>query len=183
MSTPPGITRILATSGTWSTLEEGADRAFEVTVESSVPRLVWAATGQGVFSEAWVQTVQAGSAATIPLVPTNLPGWLINGAGVDVSGGKHSHTYTVTIKPLDARGKPVKGKDIKITGVVVDKDGPATIDLDTLVPYTGSTCPTSGRRTSPTPRPRPRPRSRPRRTQRRQPRRQAPPPTRTSRTR
>jgi hypothetical protein len=121
--------------GTFATLESGASVASQMTITASQPFMSWG-DGNVYLSQPMVVTANAGVEIVVPLIPTNLSGWTLNGSIVDVSGGKQSHTYKITVKGLD--GSTQVGRDITYNNVVVP-NGSGTIDLDLVASYTGVT--------------------------------------------
>jgi lysophospholipase L1-like esterase len=134
MSTPAGITRIDCTLGVFSAQESGADLGAVVTVTASRPALVWAATGEVLFSDPYTVTAADGGAITVPLIPTDLAGWLIGGLPLEIADGEHTHTYDIKVQPVAtvAEGKTRKvGEPVYYKRVVVPADTDGALDLDT----------------------------------------------------
>lgn len=134
MSTPAGITRIDCTLGVFSAQESGADLGAVVTVTASRPALVWAATGEVLFSDPYTISAADGGAITVPLIPTDLDGWLVGGLPLEIADGEHTHTYDIKVQPVAtvAEGKTRKvGEPVYYKRVVVPADTEGALDLDT----------------------------------------------------
>jgi hypothetical protein len=123
-------TRRNVSLGNFSTFEEGASLPATVTVVSSVPFMTWSDGGDVFISQAYTVNVVSGSSVTISLIPTNLPGWTLNGQVVDVSGGAHTHSYKITAT--------VGGHSVVYDKVLVPS-GTGTLDVDTLAAITNDT--------------------------------------------
>jgi Cu/Ag efflux protein CusF len=137
MPLPAGIPKIPCTLGVGFGIEGGEALGATIKVTASVRGLVWAATGDAGVADALVLTVAPGASASFSLIPTDLAGWLLNGAAVDVSGGKQSHTYTVSVqwtKPPASGAVPVKvGTPFVIKNLVVPQSTVGTLDLDKAI--------------------------------------------------
>lgn len=135
MSTPTGITRVTCTSGTFSALESGIDLGALVTVASTRPYLVWEATGEVLLADPYTVTVAAGEEISIPLIPTDLTGWTLNGLPLDLADGEHSHGYNITVQAtVTIEGSTRKvGSPLAYSRVVVPADTVGSLDLDTAL--------------------------------------------------
>lgn len=139
MPLPAGIPTIPCSIGVGFGLEDVGTVALGVIVkvESSVRGLVWAATGDPGVSDPYTITVAPGSLTSsvdFSLIPTDLAGWLLNGAPVDASGGKQSHTYTISVQWTKAQSVgtiPVRvGAPFVWRNLVVPQATAGTLDLD-----------------------------------------------------
>lgn len=141
MARPSGIAVRTCTIGVGFGQESNADLGATITVKSSEPELVWAATGSPGVSDPVTITIEPGAEASFDLIPTDLTGWLKNGAPVDVSDGRQSHYYTITVqwtKP-DSFGRPKPVGPAMVYNRVVVPSGSTPLDLDTVVQWTGAT--------------------------------------------
>lgn len=139
MSTPAGITRRAVVVDLVSSIEAGEDLGVIVTVRSTVPELVWASTGDMLVSDVETVIGTPATQAQVPLIPTDLAGWTINGSPVDVSGGKQSHAYMVSVQPYrlnNVGGRIAVGSALTYKNVVVPS-GTDPIPLDSLVEWSG----------------------------------------------
>lgn len=139
MSTPAGITRRTLTADVLSTIESGADLGAVITAHATVPDLVWTATGEHLIADPATDTAAPGDAAEIDLIPTDLAGWAINGSPVDVTGGRPSHAYTISVQPFRLNptgGHTSVGNAFTYKNVLVPS-GDDALDLSTLVQWTG----------------------------------------------
>lgn len=145
MADPVGVTRREVTCGPFSTFESGEDLGVNITFQSTVPELVWAATGQPVVALKMQVQADTGGSASAFLIPTDLNGWLINGEAVIVDATHASHAYNVTVQPVEVVNgvRTAVGAQITYRNVVVPSgDGP--IDLDEVLTYSGLTGQTVG---------------------------------------
>ncbi|WGL50630.1 glycosyl hydrolase family 28-related protein [Nocardioides sp. BP30] len=113
---------------------------MDITVTSSRPFMTWAATGAGALGDSEVISIEPGVEQTFTLPVTDSSGWLIGGLPVDVTGGKQSHVYNLTLRPwmYGALGvKKYASATITLTGVAVPS-GSGTLDLDKAVATAGS---------------------------------------------
>lgn len=141
MSTPAGITRIPCTSGAFSAMESGSDLGAIITVAATRPALVWSATGEVLLADPYTLTVAPGEEISIPLIPTDLTGWTLNGLPLDLAEGEHSHGYTITVQAtLTSDGATRKvGNPLTYTRVVVPADTVGALDLDAALSTTAAT--------------------------------------------
>lgn len=135
MAMPAGITTRTLTFGAAFDLINGTDMSMQVLVDPS-RSMVWRATGSpGIAIQ---QTFDAGDGLQHEMdVPiTDQVGWGDgNGNLIDVSGGKQSHLYRVTIKYL-RNNRVVLTSESKWIAVPLGDGSP--IDLDDLIPASGA---------------------------------------------
>lgn len=135
MAMPAGITTRTLTFGAAFDLINGTDMSMQVLVDPS-RSMVWRATGSPAI--AIQQTFDAGDGLQHEMdVPiTDQVGWGDgNGNLIDVSGGKQSHLYRVTIKYL-RNNRVVLTSESKWIAVPLGDGSP--IDLDDLIPASGA---------------------------------------------
>lgn len=142
MSFPAGVPLRQCSLGPDFGLVSGADYGCDVVITSSRPFMTWAATGSGAIGDSVTETFDPGTEVTFPLPVTDQDGWVIGGLPVDVSNGKQSHVYTLTIKPWSYSGlggtkKYATDSIVKITNLQVPT-GDGVLDLDKAVATAGS---------------------------------------------
>lgn len=131
MSIPVFIPKRTVSFGPAYTIETGLTVTMDVTVKAS-RSLVWRPEGSPFLSLAATFAASAGAEASIELPVTDAVGWGDGAGGViDVSDGKHSHTYTATIE-YRAEGK-VLGTTTVGPFVLPAGDG-SVVDLDDMLP-------------------------------------------------
>lgn len=136
MADPAGITRRTVTVDCSTAFETAEDLGATITATSTVPSLVWAATGGRIVSDRRSNTADPGGVAQLELIPSDLTGWTLGGEVVDVdpTNGKYSHAYDITVQPTRADGPRVTpvGAPIVYRNVIVPS-GTTALDLDMAV--------------------------------------------------
>lgn len=134
MALPVGVTTRVVTLGPGTTIEAGDALGVRATVKASRD-LVWSATGTAVRSVEKVYENEAGLELEFELPVTDQAGWLLNGAVVDVTDGKQSHYYVITVEFFTAGGsRPVSAGVIGPISLPTGDGSP--VDADKLIPAT-----------------------------------------------
>lgn len=124
--------------GTLASNEAGDDLGAVVTVTASVPALVWQETGESLVSVTLSEKFDPDEELLVPLIPSDLSGWLLNGEAIVVDSTQPaSHVYDVTIQAQDQNGAPV-GSPIRADGLLVPS-GTGKYDASSFIRYTGPT--------------------------------------------
>lgn len=132
MALPAGVTTRTVTLGPGTTLEAGDALGVKVKIKASRD-LVWAATGTAVRSVEKTHQNEAGLELEFPLPVTDQTGWLLDGQVVDVTGGKQSHYYVMTVEFYAAgSARPVSSSVIGPVSIPTGDLSP--VDADLLIP-------------------------------------------------
>jgi hypothetical protein len=137
---PAGVTLRTCSLGPDFGLASGADYGCDIVVSVSRPMMTWGATGSGGIGDQGSLSFTPGMEVTFQLPVTDQAGWYIGGLPVDMSDGRQSHVYTLTIKPwiYNSLGrKTFSNATLTLSNLAVPT-GPDTLDLDKSVATSGA---------------------------------------------
>lgn len=131
MAFPAGITTRAVTLGPGVSMEAGDALSVKAGVRAS-SNLVWGPTGTAVRAVEKTYANEEGLELEFPLPVTDQSGWMRNGELVDVTGGKQSHYYVISLEFYGAGNRLVSTDTIGPIAIPTGDGSP--IDADKLIP-------------------------------------------------
>lgn len=140
MTWPAGVVLRTCSLGPDFGIVSGEDYGCDVIVSVSRPTMTWGATGSGGIGDTKTLSFDPGQEVTFQLPVTDQEGWYIGGLPVDVSDGKQSHLYNLTIKPWiygSLGRKTYSNATLTLSNLAVPT-GDGMLDLDLSVATSGA---------------------------------------------
>ncbi|MGI6878849.1 hypothetical protein [Microbacterium sp. gxy059] len=130
MAWPDGVPTRLVTAGRGLSIERGRGLGVSLTVASSRPLLIWAATGDRFGTDPASTHAGPGGPVELYLPCTDTPGWLDeHGREIDVSEpDTFTHRYTADLWLTDGNRRELTGTRRRVEFILPAGDGP--LDLD-----------------------------------------------------
>jgi parallel beta-helix repeat protein len=140
VSWPTGVVLRTCSLGPDFGIVSGEDYGCDIVVSVSRPTMTWGATGSGGIGDTETLSFDPGQEVTFQLPVTDQEGWYIGGLPVDVSDGRQSHVYTLTIKPwiYGSLGRKTYSNATPTLSNLAVPTGDGVLDLDLSVATSGA---------------------------------------------